>query len=168
MKEPEYAYYPLTLFDGMFQDAGVVTGWFVEGLLDLQKVDYALSRLVTKWPMLAGRLERTEVCHFIYYSIRGILHIAHRKSSVSGSESPWVYSHLLTSRIRSPRGIPINQSRIMFNFLCLCRLKYFLRPSLWILWRLIIRIIGPTRISPSCTGISHISKLRDSSTPASG
>jgi len=62
MKEPQYANYPLTLFDGMCQDAGVVTGWFVEGLLDLKKVDNALSRLVMKWPMLAGRLERTGVC----------------------------------------------------------------------------------------------------------
>lgn len=58
-KELQYAHHPLTLFDGMFHSAGVVAGWFVEGLLDLRKVDHALSRLVTKWPMLAGRLERT-------------------------------------------------------------------------------------------------------------
>jgi len=64
-EELQYAYYPLTLFDGMFHPAGVVAGWFVEGLLDLQKVDYTLSRLVMKWPMLAGRLERTGVCLFI-------------------------------------------------------------------------------------------------------
>jgi hypothetical protein len=71
-KEPQYAYYPLTLFDGMFHPAGVVAGWFVEGLLDLQKVDHALSRLVTKWPMLAGRLERTGV-RLSYYFAQGIL-----------------------------------------------------------------------------------------------
>jgi hypothetical protein len=35
-------------------------------LLDLQKVDQALSRLVTKWPMLAGRLQRADVCLFIF------------------------------------------------------------------------------------------------------
>ena len=68
MKEPQYANYPLTLFDGMCQDAGVVTGWFVEGLLDLKKVDNALSRLVMKWPMLAGRLERTGVCFLLFCS----------------------------------------------------------------------------------------------------
>lgn len=67
-KEPKYAYYPLTLFDGMLHPGGVVAGWFVEGLLDLQKVDCALSRLVTKWPMLAGRLERTGVCLSYYFS----------------------------------------------------------------------------------------------------
>ncbi|KAF8959163.1 hypothetical protein BDZ97DRAFT_1667587 [Flammula alnicola] len=58
--EKEYAYYPLTLFDGMFKDAGVVTGWFVEGLLDLTKIEAALHRLTMKWPMLAGRLESTD------------------------------------------------------------------------------------------------------------
>ena len=90
MKEPEYAYYPLTLFDGMFQGAGVVTGWFVEGLLDLQKVDNALSRLVTKWPMLAGRLESTGVCLPINMleGFNAYLAMHHRQSSVSESEFP--------------------------------------------------------------------------------
>jgi len=68
MTEPQYAYYPLTHFDGMFHAGGVVAGWFVEGLLDLQKVDATLSRLVTKWPMLGGRLERTGVCPSYYLS----------------------------------------------------------------------------------------------------
>ncbi|KAF8900296.1 hypothetical protein CPB84DRAFT_1779309 [Gymnopilus junonius] len=57
----EYAYYPLTLFDGMMQGTGVTTGWFVEGLLDLGKIDAALRRLVSKWQMLAGRLQYCDV-----------------------------------------------------------------------------------------------------------
>lgn len=60
--EQQYTYYPLTLYDAMFKDAAVVMGWLVEGLLDIRKLEAALNRLVTKWPMLAGRLEITDVC----------------------------------------------------------------------------------------------------------
>ena len=35
----------------------IVAGWLIEGLLDVQKLRAALDRLVSKWPMLAGRLE---------------------------------------------------------------------------------------------------------------
>ena len=62
MAEAQYADCPLTLFDGRFQDIGIVVGWLIEGLLDLQKVDHAVSGLVTKWPMLSGRLQTTGVC----------------------------------------------------------------------------------------------------------
>lgn len=56
-----FASYPLTLFDGMMQGTGVTTGWLVEGLLDLEKIEGALHRLVSKWPMLGGRLEYNDV-----------------------------------------------------------------------------------------------------------
>lgn len=88
MKETQYANYPLTLFDGMCQDAGVVTGWFVEGLLDLQKVDNALSRLVVKWPMLAGRLERTGVCFPIILFQRPSTYLAEHTEKARSQSSP--------------------------------------------------------------------------------
>ena len=62
MTEAQYADCPLTLFDGRFQGFGVVVGWLIEGLLDLQKVDDTVSGLVVKWPMLSGRLQTTGVC----------------------------------------------------------------------------------------------------------
>ena len=62
MTEAQYADCPLTLFDGTYQGVGIVLGWLIEGLLDLEKVDHALSGLVTKWPMLSGRLQGTGVC----------------------------------------------------------------------------------------------------------
>lgn len=48
---------PLTLFDDMYADAGIVIGWLVEGILDINLISGALDRLVAKWPLLAGRLE---------------------------------------------------------------------------------------------------------------
>lgn len=65
MTEAQYADYPLTLFDGRYQSVGIVLGWLIEGLLDLQKVDHTLRGLVTKWPMLSGRLHGTGVCPLI-------------------------------------------------------------------------------------------------------
>ena len=52
-----WAVYPLTRFDSMYHKADIVAGWLIEGLLDVQKLRAALDRLVSKWPMLAGRLE---------------------------------------------------------------------------------------------------------------
>jgi len=68
MTEALYADCPLSLFDGTYQGVGIVLGWLIEGLLDLKKVDNALSGLVTKWPLLSGRLQRTGVCPFIPFS----------------------------------------------------------------------------------------------------
>ena len=65
MTGSQYADCPLTLFDGSYQGVGIVLGWLIEGLVDLQKVDYALSGLVTKWPLLSGRLQVTGVCPLI-------------------------------------------------------------------------------------------------------
>jgi len=56
----------------------------------------------------------------------------------------------------------------MFSFPSPYRPKYFPRTYSRILRHLKIPFIGPTRTSPSRIGISHISKLRDLSTPASG
>ena len=41
----------------MHGQVNIVAGWLIEGLLDVQKLGAALDRLVSKWPMLAGRLE---------------------------------------------------------------------------------------------------------------
>jgi len=51
--------YPLTFFDDMSTESAVVMGWLVEGILDLDLISAALDRLLTKWPLLAGRLEPT-------------------------------------------------------------------------------------------------------------
>jgi hypothetical protein len=53
-----HAIFPLTLFDDMCANPGIVLGWLVEGELDLNLISAALDRLVNKWPLLAGRLER--------------------------------------------------------------------------------------------------------------
>ena len=70
----EFAYYPLTLFDGVIE-VGIVTGWLVEGLLDVGKIEQALNRVVAKWPMLSGRLESTGVCASQFRSASIILTI---------------------------------------------------------------------------------------------
>lgn len=57
--------YPLTLFDDISAESGIVMGWHVEGILDSNLISAALTRLLIKWPVLAGRLERvpdTRVC----------------------------------------------------------------------------------------------------------
>ncbi|KAF8907693.1 hypothetical protein CPB84DRAFT_1813506 [Gymnopilus junonius] len=58
MPDPQFAYYPLTHFDLIQDNAGHSVGWLVEGILDKKKLESALQRLTIKWPMLAGRLER--------------------------------------------------------------------------------------------------------------
>ena len=50
--------YPLTLFDDISAESGIVMGWLVEGILDLNLISAALARVLNKWPVLAGRLER--------------------------------------------------------------------------------------------------------------
>ena len=65
-----WAVYPLTRFDSISGKADTVFGWLVEGLLDIQKFRAALDRVVSKWPMLAGRLESNDsvyVRHSFYF-----------------------------------------------------------------------------------------------------
>ena len=50
--------YPLTLFDDLSTNCAVTMGWLVEGILDLNLISAALDRLLSKWPVLAGRFER--------------------------------------------------------------------------------------------------------------
>ena len=57
----EFAYYPLTHFDFVWSTVGHTVGWLVEGILDKEKLDSALHRIVEKWPLLVGRIER-QVC----------------------------------------------------------------------------------------------------------
>ncbi|CAA7270054.1 unnamed protein product [Cyclocybe aegerita] len=57
MEKQEFAYYPLTPFDGMVDHCGIAAGWLVEGLLDLTTIEQGLNRIIAKWPMLSGRLE---------------------------------------------------------------------------------------------------------------
>lgn len=51
--------YPLTLFDDISTNSGIAMGWLVEGILDLNLISAALDRLLSKWPVLAGRFECT-------------------------------------------------------------------------------------------------------------
>ncbi|KAF8956572.1 hypothetical protein BDZ97DRAFT_1925372 [Flammula alnicola] len=49
---------PLTLFDGMYGEVGIAMGWLVEGRIDMKKIEVALDRVISKWPLLGGRLEQ--------------------------------------------------------------------------------------------------------------
>ncbi|KAJ3506503.1 hypothetical protein NLJ89_g6830 [Agrocybe chaxingu] len=57
MEKQQFAYYPLTPFDGMVDHCGIVAGWLVEGLLHLTAIEEGLNRVVVQWPMLSGKLE---------------------------------------------------------------------------------------------------------------
>lgn len=52
-----HALFPLTVFDRLFERSAFVTGWVVEGTIDVDVVASALKRVTDKWRMLAGRLE---------------------------------------------------------------------------------------------------------------
>jgi len=54
--------YPLTAFDNLYERYAVVMGWLVEGSVDPNQLGYSLDKVIDKWPLLGGRLERTEVC----------------------------------------------------------------------------------------------------------
>ncbi|KAJ7237187.1 hypothetical protein B0H12DRAFT_110795 [Mycena haematopus] len=49
--------YPLTVFDNPFERSTFLTGWLVEGLIDIDALAAALRRVTDKWRVLAGRLE---------------------------------------------------------------------------------------------------------------
>lgn len=51
------ALYPLTPFDDGYSTSIFITGWLVEGIVDVDVLAGALDRLTAKWRMLAGRLE---------------------------------------------------------------------------------------------------------------
>ena len=53
--------YPLTAFDNLYERYGVVMGWLVEGSVDPNQLGYSLDKVMDKWPLLGGRLERIEV-----------------------------------------------------------------------------------------------------------
>lgn len=60
-----HAFFPLTVFDRVFERSAFVTGWLVEGIIDVDVVASGLRRVTDKWRMLAGRLESTverDVC----------------------------------------------------------------------------------------------------------
>ncbi|KAF9480232.1 hypothetical protein BDN70DRAFT_931898 [Pholiota conissans] len=52
-----YAFFPLTVFDRMFERNAFVTGWLVKGTIDTAALAAALDRVTEKWRMLAGRLQ---------------------------------------------------------------------------------------------------------------
>jgi len=67
----QFALYPLSAFDVLFERTTFVTGWLVEGTLDSAALAEALKRLTEKWRMLAGRLvsrKVDEVCDCGFYS----------------------------------------------------------------------------------------------------
>jgi hypothetical protein len=51
-----FALYPLSTLDVLFERTTFVTGWLVEGTLDSVTLADALTRVTEKWRMLAGRL----------------------------------------------------------------------------------------------------------------
>ncbi|KAJ7067831.1 hypothetical protein C8F01DRAFT_1115882 [Mycena amicta] len=55
-----WARYPLTAFDGVFQRSLFLTGWLVKGTIDTHVLAAALTRVTSKWRVLAGRLEQIE------------------------------------------------------------------------------------------------------------
>ncbi|KAG2014280.1 hypothetical protein CC2G_011113 [Coprinopsis cinerea AmutBmut pab1-1] len=61
---PPFATYPLTPFDSLEAAANLGNAWIVEGLADVEKVRAALDRLVSKWPVLAGRVKVLEKDRF--------------------------------------------------------------------------------------------------------
>ncbi|KAF9474074.1 hypothetical protein BDN70DRAFT_936933 [Pholiota conissans] len=52
------ATYPLTLFDNMAAGLVIVMGWLVEGTVDVVRLEEAVDRVVDKWKMLGGRVEK--------------------------------------------------------------------------------------------------------------
>ncbi|KAF9076640.1 hypothetical protein BDP27DRAFT_1380104 [Rhodocollybia butyracea] len=53
----QQAIFPLTVFDRLFERSAFVTGWLVEGTIDVDAIAVALRRVTDKWRMLAGRLD---------------------------------------------------------------------------------------------------------------
>ncbi|KAG6836619.1 hypothetical protein H0H93_005962 [Arthromyces matolae] len=53
----DYASFPLTLFDRLFERTTFLTGWLVEGTIDMKAFALALSNVTRKWRILAGRLQ---------------------------------------------------------------------------------------------------------------
>ena len=105
-----------------------------------------------RWATLSGKLECTG---FVIFLIEGSDTEPTENAQSRGQRSTLTY---IVRRAVSPQGISINQSRTIFNTFPPRRPKHFLRPFLWIPRRLTIPIIGPTRISPSRIGLSHIKK----------
>ncbi|KAF9268336.1 hypothetical protein L218DRAFT_977607 [Marasmius fiardii PR-910] len=54
--DSEYALYPLTPFDHLFERSTFVTGWLLEGRLDERTLGDAIRRVTEKWRLLAGRV----------------------------------------------------------------------------------------------------------------
>lgn len=63
----EFAFYPLTQFDRVFERSAFVTGWLVDGTLDLGRLSEALTRVTEKWRMLAGRLNSFQDESQVFY-----------------------------------------------------------------------------------------------------
>lgn len=57
----QYALYPLSALDVLFERTTFVTGWLVEGTIDSVALAAALRRVTEKWRMLAGRLVSQKV-----------------------------------------------------------------------------------------------------------
>ena len=56
----------------------IVAGWLIEGLLDVQKLRAALDRLVSKWPMLAGRLESDDPVYVRHSFCLGVVSLTEK------------------------------------------------------------------------------------------
>ncbi|CAK5276112.1 unnamed protein product [Mycena citricolor] len=49
--------YQLSVFDNSFERSTFITGWLVQGAIDVEALGAALGRVTQKWRVLAGRLE---------------------------------------------------------------------------------------------------------------
>lgn len=57
LSSEQYAIFPLTVFDRLFERTTFITGWLVEGTIDAAALAAALNRVTRKWRMLSGRLQ---------------------------------------------------------------------------------------------------------------
>ena len=73
-----WAVYPLTRFDSKHGRVDIVAGWLIEGLLDAEKLRAALDRLVSKWPMLAGRLESDDPVYVRHSFCLGVVSLTEK------------------------------------------------------------------------------------------
>ncbi|KAF6745628.1 hypothetical protein DFP72DRAFT_1091289 [Ephemerocybe angulata] len=87
------AYYPLTFPDVGQQGVDMAKAWLVEGAVDVEKIQQALDRVVKKWPMLAGRVEKTSRNRFRIRIPLGDLPAGYEAYTFTSEDSELPLSH---------------------------------------------------------------------------
>ncbi|KAF6749977.1 hypothetical protein DFP72DRAFT_1173274 [Ephemerocybe angulata] len=87
------AYYPLTFPDVGQQGVHMAKAWLVEGAVDVEKIQQALDRVVKKWPMLAGRVEKTSRNRFRIRIPLGDLPAGYEAYTFTSEDSELPLSH---------------------------------------------------------------------------